>query len=425
MGGAALGFALLWMLVVVLSLVDIESHRQLFMSVPILDQSYRVNWTEKRLAHRDLLLRTLFLLVQTLCADAQLLFLVCAARRRSEDGQYTSVSSRGDWQLCLGGIRVGSAEWHLPEAFSRSRFPVAPPVPLSIGLRTVTGLDLCVILWNAIYAGNVVSLSSNPEDWSLQSLIISWLDTLLWSPNHVASLSSCCFFAFLLAWMGRKERPGFSIASVIFIGLSLASAFGLSIYVTFAFFLVMIVWAIWQVAVEKSGRPVILLAAGGVAAAVLLIPFLRELMHGSTGTAGGGSPFEFSVREMIPANVVTATSLFQHFAPGLGAFADTFARLLLLVPGYALELGFYLAVLLIYMFVSRRGRQRLTRAERSLVFIVMVTIPLTSFLRSSVISINDFGMRSALLLQFPLLILGSGLITAWKTATKRGLSRKA
>jgi hypothetical protein len=53
------------------------------------------------------------------------------------------------------------------------------------------------------------------------------------------------------------------------------------------------------------------------------------------------------------------------------------------------------------------------------VFIAVVTVPLMSFLRSSVISINDFGMRSALLLQFPVLLLGSELLTAWKAPSKQ------
>jgi hypothetical protein len=66
----------------------------------------------------------------------------------------------------------------------------------------------------------------------------------------------CCLFAFLLAGMARKNI----VQSVVLIALALASAFGLSIYVTFAFFLVMLVWAAWQMAFERVFRPALVLA---------------------------------------------------------------------------------------------------------------------------------------------------------------------
>jgi len=47
----------------------------------------------------------------------------------------------------------------------------------------------------------------------------------------------CCMFAFLLAWMGGRDGEHNRIVTILLIAVSLASAFGLSIYVTFAFFL--------------------------------------------------------------------------------------------------------------------------------------------------------------------------------------------
>jgi hypothetical protein len=49
-----------------------------------------------------------------------------------------------------------------------------------------------------------------------------------------------------------------------------------------------------------------------------------------------------------------------------------------------------------------------------LVFMAVVTFPFTAFIRSSVIAINDFGIHSALFIQYPLLLLLSELLTAWK-----------
>ena len=84
-----------------------------------------------------------------------------------------------------------------------------------------------------------------------------------------------------------------------------------------------------------------------------------------------------------------------------------------MAPGYAIELGFYLVILLIYLVPAWRGRAPLSSAQRSLLVIAVATVPFMSFLRSSVLTLNDFGFRSALLLQFPLLLLGSEALTHW------------
>ena len=114
-------------------------------------------------------------------------------------------------------------------------------------------------------------------------------------------------------------------ASVVLIAAALASAFGLSIFVTFAFFLVMVVWALWQLLVERTFRSALLLAAGGAGATVLLIPYLSELSHTSSKTER--SPFGFAIREMIPPGGLMASPLFQHFASGHPMAALNLARL--------------------------------------------------------------------------------------------------
>ena len=81
--------------------------------------------------------------------------------------------------------------------------------------------------------------------------------------------------------------------------------------------------------------------------------------------------------------------------------ALNFAKLILLAPGYAIELGFFFAVLLIYMFPALRGRTPFDHARRSLLFLIGSTLAIVSFIRSGVLESNDFGWRGALLLQFP------------------------
>jgi hypothetical protein len=219
-------------------------------------------------------------------------------------------------------------------------------------------------------------------------------------------------FAFLLAWMAGKEGEHGRIANVAMISLALASAFGLSIYVAFAFFLVMVVWALWQVVIERTFRPAVLLAAGGAGTVVLLLPFLWELTHTSS-KLDEGALFAFAVREMIPPGGLLASPLFQHIATGHPLAALNLAKLVLLAPGYAVELGFYFAVLLIYLVPAWRGSTKLTAAQRSLLVIATATIPLLSLVRSGVLETNDFGWRAALILQFPLLLMASEVVTSW------------
>jgi hypothetical protein len=90
----------------------------------------------------------------------------------------------------------------------------------------------------------------------------------------------------------------------------------------------------------------------------------------------------------------------------------------LLVPGYVVELGFCLLVLLIYLVPAWRGRKPLDAPRRSLVFIAAATLPFITFIRSWVVDTNDFGWRVALFVQFSLLLLASELIAGWACARR-------
>jgi hypothetical protein len=412
LGGTALTLAIIWIAVVVLSLVDFQSGHKLFMNVATLEQSYRVSWTESIL-HTGIppanplywykhpaTMRNYYFWYVDCAAVAQMTHLPVRA-------VFIASSVWAGFILAaLNGLYLKhflTAGVRLREQFLRSIF-----------LLMVTGLDICVILWNLFYLH--LPPPFNLEAWS-KDPVISWFDTLLWSPNHIASLV-CCMLAFLLAWMAGNDGEHGRSASVALIAVALASAFGLSIYVAFAFFLVMLTWALWQIAIERTPRPALLLAAGGAGAAVLVSPFLWEMTHASSKVQGG-SVFGFAVRQMIPPDGLLALRPFQHLATGHPLAALNLANLVLLTPGYAIELGFYLAVFLIYMVPALRARTRLTRAQRSLVFIAAATIPFMSLIRSWVLTLNDFGFRSALLLQFPLLLLASEVITGWSLADRQ------
>jgi hypothetical protein len=166
------------------------------------------------------------------------------------------------------------------------------------------------------------------------------------------------------------------------------------------------------------------MAAGGAVALALLIPYLRDLLHGSSDVQGG-SMFAFGVREMISPNWLLARGWLHSLSAVHPGAARQDANLLLLAPGYALELGFYLVVLLIFLIPAWRGRVRLTGGQRAMLFLAVATLPLISLLRSQVIANNDFGWRAALFLQFPLLLLGAQLVTNWTGTSAQGTNELA
>jgi hypothetical protein len=410
LGGTALLLAILWIAVAVLSLVDLESNHHLFMNLAILDQCYRVDWTGSVLRTGVPPANPLYLYQHpSVMRNYYFWYVLCAVVAKMSSLPVRAVFTAS----CVwAGFSLAALNGLFFKHFLAAGDRLRRQFLRSIFLFAVTGLDICVILWNIFYFHRPPPFDF--EAWS-QDPVLSWLDTLFWSPNHIAGLA-CCMFAFLLAWLaGKTTGKGIGqnrAASVVAIALALASAFGLSIYVTFAFFLVMLVWALWQVAIERTPRPALLLAAGGAASIPLLIPYLRELTH-TDSKMQGGAPFAFAVRKTFPADSLMSSSLFHPFASAHPHAALNLARLLLLAPGYAIELGFYFAVLLIYLVPAWRGRAPLSSAQRSLLVIAAATLPFMSFLRSSVLTLNDFGFRSALLLQFPLLLLGSEALTRW------------
>jgi len=413
LGGTALTLAVIWIAVAIFSLVDWQSGRQLFMSIATYDHASRVDWTESILRTGVPPANPLYWYKHAATMRYYYFWnVVCAAI-----AQMSHLSPRAVfiascvWAGFALAALIGLYLKHFLQAGARLRNQFL----LCIALLMVTGLDICVNLWNLFYLHR--PLPDDLEWWSA-SQITSWLDSLLWAPHHIASFL-CCMLAFLLAWMGGESRAQRSVASIVLIAFALASAFGLSIYVAFGFFLVMLIWAFWQVVIERQLRSAMLLAMGGAGAAVLLIPYLRELLAHTSSGLEGGSIFMFAVREMFPPDWLLATHLFRHLAVDHATAARNIANLVLLVPGYTVELGFYGVVFLIYLVPAWRGRTALSAAQRSLVLISVSTLAIISLIRSSVLTSNDFGWRGALLLQFPLLLLASEVVTGWKLAERK------
>lgn len=285
---------------------------------------------------------------------------------------------------------------------------------VAVLLLGVTGLDVCanivqILIWHK-------PLTLDLEWWSGDA-VYSWYGSLFWVPHHVTGLV-CCLLAFLLAWKAEDHRLIARIAiSVGYIAAALASCFGYSIFMAVGFFLIMLAWALWQLSLEGKRRAVMCLGAGGLLGTILLMPFLSELSHNPANADGGGAAarhlFAFSIRELIPASSVLGIEPLRSLGNLHPAATEILAKLVLLLPGYAIELGFYGLVLIVYLKKWWRRRNSLSPEHRTLLFITLATLLLMSFMRSIIMRGNDFGSRIPMFLQFSLLLLGSELVSSW------------
>jgi hypothetical protein len=415
LGGWGLACTIAWIAVAILSLVDLESGHRLFMSVTIVDHGYRANWIDSVLRSGVPPANSLYRYGHvTGMRTYYFWYVLCAAVERMANLPARAILDASCvWSGFALAAVIGLYLKHFLEVGARLRRQFL----LSAALLLVTGLDIIVILWETF-----VLRQPPPGDleWWSKGEVTSWFDSLLWVPHHVAGMY-CCMMAFLLAWISGKTAAKESLrgqaASIILISCALASSFGLSVYVAFGFFLVMLTWGVWQIAFERAPRPVLLLAAGGAGAVLLLIPYLWELTHTASGMMRQNI-FEFAVRQMFPPDALLATGPFKSLATGHPIRALNLANLVLLVPGYVIELGYCLLVLLIYLVPAWRGRKPLDAPRRSLVFIAAATLPFITFIRSWVVETNDFGWRVALFVQFALLLLASELLAGWLCARR-------
>jgi hypothetical protein len=412
LGNQALALGLLWIALVILSLIDLQSNHQLFMSLTIFDHASRVNWTESILRTGVPPANPLYFYGGP--ANMRYYYfwnVICAAVSRMS-------------HIPVRAVYIASCVW--------SGFIVAAIIGLylkyflfvgdrlrrqflfTLSLIAVSGFNSVIRFWALFFRHG--GLPGPPQVWPIEQFA-SWYDSFLFVPHHIASVV-CCMFAFLLAWIDRPHGTRHTAAAIAVIAAALASSFGLSIYVAFGFFLLMILWALWQLAGERFFRPVVLMAAGGAGALVLLLPYLFELRHGTSGNhaGGSGSLFTFSVRETIPPADILATRLLQSLAHAHPFFSQCLARLVLLLPGLSIELGAFLIALFIFLIPALRRRIPLSPAQRTLVFLAVGMFLITSCIRSNVLNVNDFGIRAALILQFLTLLMLSEILTAPKLA---------
>jgi len=394
-GWIAAGTALLWIAVVLFELVDLQLGHRLYLSVVSYDQCVRTAFVQSALrtgvpplnpfyfAGHGSVLRY-FYYWYVLCALPSKLAGVTAR---------ASLIASSVWcGLGLAAIVILYIQHFLHERAHLRRKSL-----IGIGLLLVTGLDIIPTTLSIIPPHSFVN--GEMEWWNPQQ-VTSWLDSLLWVPHHVASLIAC-LVGFLVLWSAREQAALRSrAAAAVVAAIAFASAAGLSGYVTFTFAFFLVAWSavlLWERRLGEFAMYV------GTAAATLILslPYVHDLRGPS---ASGHRLVAFAIRE-YPAG----TAFFiRHgvWHPWILAID----KLMVMAFIYSIEFGFFALVAVLRFNRSRATARPIPRQERAAWVMLGTALFVASFLRSSVILTNDLGIRSALVVQFVLLLWAVPLV---------------
>lgn len=403
-------------LFMLLMLIDVTAGGRLYYSVVMADQSYRISFTDAVLrtgvppanplyfAGSPAVMRYYYFWY-VLCATVVKLAHVSARQAFIASSAWAGFGLLATVQL----LTTHFYRWGRKQRW------------IAVGLLTVMGADLLPALGNALGQPH---MNGDIEWWSVDPLD-AWPDSLLWVPHHVAS-ALCCLLAFLFLWRTMEQGTRRTrVTALAFAAAGCASAFGLSVYVAFGFALMMFTWLVWLWWQKHPERVALLrrTALLTLVCAIVVLPFLLELTRSvaqpvsATGPATPPSHlFQLSVRPMIDSGLLTGLPVFTSLNAKHPVLLDQSIRLLLFIPGLAMELGIYAAALILILRARRRGDPVLADPARdTALFFTISGLILTCFISSSVISNNDFGYRAVMLPQMFLLLLTADLLGSWST----------
>ncbi len=288
---------------------------------------------------------------------------------------------------------------------------------LAFGLLCVSGFDILPTLFLAFCRLKFhVSYIYPSVDWWNPDQVTGWLDSALWVPHHLAGMLACMtgFLILWVEWQAPLKRLRWQ--AVVAAGLAFASAGGLSVYVAFVFAAFLGIYTAVAL-LRRQYLEFVMLFLAGILALSLGAPFILELSAaGSAGTAGQGASFiRFGIRLFEPARLLL--SVLHHDTP----FSVTLADFVLLPLNFLIELGVLFLIGVIKLRQWMRSERPFTPPDLAAVMMVSVSLLISIFLRSNIISANDLGMRGMLIVQFVLVLWGADLLIDWRSHT--GISR--
>ena len=274
----------------------------------------------------------------------------------------------------------------------------AAPLGLLSFLFCVGGLQLLFVLLRLVINGQRLPQVTA----ALGEPVTPFMPALLWVPHHVSGVLAawCAFLALIQAMpaagtparMGNTLRPDWVL--IAFAAAALASAAGLTIWVTLGAVATAAVWAAILV-FERRWTAFALLAATGLGALCLSAPDLLDMVHNRHGQQAALGMF---VRPMALTELISW--VLRLFA-GDGALAVLehplyISMQIALNPfSYFVEAGiFFIGAVAFWRGRARRTAGTWFRGEtdRLLFVSAVVTLVLSTFIQSTVLN-NDFGWR--------------------------------
>ncbi|HEX2981291.1 MAG TPA: hypothetical protein VHO48_13560 [Anaerolineaceae bacterium] len=263
---------------------------------------------------------------------------------------------------------------------------------IAAGLFLVTGLDV-IFAWLSIIKGIY-----NPfitEAWNGNSQVTSWAGATLWVPHHVAGLIAGITGILLFMNAVREASKTKRIIQMILAGLSLASLAGLSIYLAIVFAVFWGIYLVVSAVIKETQYQFKWLVLFGGLSVLFCAPFLIDLLHARESFVEGGGFLLLEIRSF---------GFLQRYFVGLPAILVNLINLFLLPVNYFLELGFFILAGVLYL---QKGfeEKRFSFQENGVEFVLLITsVLICSFFRSGIIDNNDIGWRGFMPAQFILLI---------------------
>ena len=264
-------------------------------------------------------------------------------------------------------------------------------------LLGVTGLDLIPVLSRTVILGVVGRTSyvvPSLEWWNEQ--ISSWFSASIWVPHHLGGLIATLFV--FIAIEEYRSQHG-SAQSFIILGLlcslSLASALGMSIWVTLVFCVFLVVWFLF-VLFRGNRREAWFLFLVGIMALVLVSVYVFELREANHLAK---IPVLPTVRSFFPIDPIL------YGTPPVVVYTTRF----LFIPlNYLLELGVFFLGGMLYVNYRKSRATPFSLSEWYVLLLMITSVIVCTFLRAN-IKYNDLGWRGFMFAQVVLLLYSAPL----------------
>ena len=275
---------------------------------------------------------------------------------------------------------------------------------LGLALLAVAGLDIIPfsVFWAALLRQNsLLIFQGDLENWNER--IAAWSGALLWAPHHVAGVIACLTGLMLFHYARRQHDLRKRIVISVIIGLTFASSLGLSVWVTLVFAVFWGVWMLEILMVERQPRLVGLMALAGLVSLLAALPFIFGMFQTDPSQASplAKFPVAISVRPFFPVKSLIENS---------PAYLVQLIYLAVLPISYFLELGFFFMIGLTWFLYRKTLKWRESQEKLAEALLFLTVLVITSFVISQVIHANDLAWRAWMFGQFVLIVWAVDLI---------------